>query len=293
MPIDLAVTGATGRMGRAVLEVAADRDDCTIALAVSPNPPEGPIEGVPVESDDQFGELLVDRSPDAVVDFTAPDGTVTYAEACREVSVPIVSGTTGFTNGQLETLRAASEDVPVLWASNFSRGIAALRRAVEAAVAALPSYDVELTETHHNGKVDAPSGTAKTLLEDIERVRGDEDAGAEAGDGSIGRVHGRAGHAPRSSGEIGVHARRAGDIAGEHEVLLAGNDETIQLTHRAGDRRIFATGAIDAAVWIAGRGPGWYTFDDVIDYDPTTATDGGSTTESIDEPTAQERDGDV
>lgn len=261
MAIDLAVTGATGRMGRAVLEVAAGRNDCAVSLAVARDPPEESIDGITIEPEDEFEALLVDRSPQVVVDFTAPEATVAYAEACRTASVPIVSGTTGFSDEQVDELRSASREVPVLWASNFSRGIAALRRAVEAAVEALPSYDVEITETHHSGKLDAPSGTAKTLLEDIERTRSEQARIHPDTD----RAHGRVGHAPRSPGEIGVHARRAGDIAGEHEVLLAGNEETISLTHRAGDRRIFAIGAIDAAVWLVDREAGYYGFSDVID----------------------------
>jgi dihydrodipicolinate reductase len=155
----------------------------------------------------------------------------------------------------LANLKTASESTAVLKASNFSRGVAALRLAVREATAALPDADIELTETHHNAKRDAPSGTAKTLLDDIEGVRADLSE----------RVHGREGEAPRSANEIGVHARRAGDVAGEHEVLLGGSNETLSLTHRAGDRSIFAEGALDAAVWLAGREAGWYDFFDVIE----------------------------
>ena len=253
-PLRVAVTGANGRMGRAVIEAATDRDDVAVAVAVN-RTETGPIGGVDVAVAERLPELLADRRPDVLVDFTGPSSALDYAESCTEADVPMVTGTTGFEADGTERLREASETVPLLKASNFARGVAALRRAVREAVAAVPGYDVELTETHHNGKRDAPSGTAKTILADIEDGRGDRTE----------RVHGREGEAPRRNEEIGVHARRAGDITGEHEVLLAGNRETLELTHRAGDRGVFAEGALDAAVWLAGRDPGWYEFADVID----------------------------
>ncbi|WP_434522573.1 4-hydroxy-tetrahydrodipicolinate reductase [Halorubrum sp. AS12] len=252
--LSIAVTGAGGRMGREVIEAAAGREGVAVAVAVNRTPTD-PVAGVAVEDADDLAELLADEEPDALVDFTGPTSAVAYAETCADAGVPLVTGTTGFADAQIDSLRAASETVPVLKASNFARGVAALRRAVREAAAALPGYDVELTETHHNAKRDAPSGTAKSILDDVEGVRSDLDE----------RVHGREGDAPRSPGEIGVHARRAGDVTGEHEVLLAGNRETLELTHRAGDRGVFAEGALDAAAWLAERDPGWYGFGDVLD----------------------------
>jgi 4-hydroxy-tetrahydrodipicolinate reductase len=253
-PLSVAVTGAGGRMGREVIEAALDREGVAVAAAVNRTATD-PVAGVEVAPADRLGDLLTSESPDVLVDFTGPDSAVAYAGACADAGVPVVTGTTGFDDDRLDDLRAASDAVPVLKASNFARGVAALRRAVREAVAALPGYDVELTETHHNGKRDAPSGTAKSILGDVKSVRGDLDR----------RVHGREGDAPREAGEIGVHARRAGDVTGEHEVLVAGNRETLSLTHRAGDRGVFAEGALDAAAWLAGRGPGWYGFNDVLD----------------------------
>jgi 4-hydroxy-tetrahydrodipicolinate reductase len=253
-PLSVAVTGAGGRMGREVIEAALDRDGVDVAVAVNRTETD-PVAGVDVDTADRLPERLAADQPDVLVDFTGPDSAITYAAACAEAGVPLVTGTTGFDDDQLDSLRAVSDAVPVLKASNFARGVAALRRAVREAVAALPGYDVELTETHHNGKRDAPSGTAKSILDDVESVRDDLDR----------RVHGREGDAPREPGEIGVHARRAGDVTGEHELLVAGNRETLSLTHRAGDRGVFAEGALDAAAWLAGRAPGWYGFDDVLD----------------------------
>ncbi|POG54549.1 4-hydroxy-tetrahydrodipicolinate reductase [Haloferax marisrubri] len=253
MTVSIGVTGATGRMGGEVLAAAADRDDLSVAFAVSRSPGDE-VEGVAVEDAADFADLLASHDPDAVVDFTGPASCIEYASACAEAGVAFVTGTTGLSEGGFDALREAASEAPVLYASNFSRGIAALRRAVREAVPALDGYDIELTETHHNAKRDAPSGTALTILDDIDDVRGDSE-----------RVHGREGEAPRSEGEVGVHARRAGDIAGEHEVLLAGNHESLSLTHRAGSRGVFAAGALDAAAWLADRDAGWYDFTEVLE----------------------------
>lgn len=206
-----------------------------------------------IEPASEFDSLVADREPTAVIDFTGPESAVEYAEVCADAGVAYVTGTTGFDDDGLEALEAASEDVPVLHAPNFARGVQALVNVVGEAVQNLPGYDVELVETHHNGKRDAPSGTANRLLEEI-----------EANGEFTERAHGREGDAPREAGEIGVHALRAGDITGEHEIILAGNHEEVRLTHRAEDRGVFAAGAVDAAVWIAGQKAGSYDFADVI-----------------------------
>jgi 4-hydroxy-tetrahydrodipicolinate reductase len=241
-------------MGREVLAAAADRDDVTVVVAVNRSE-VGPVAGYEVEDEADLPELLVEREPDALVDFTMPESSTDYVDACAEASVAAVVGTTGFGEEGEAALERASESVPLLHAANFSRGISALRRAVGEAVAALPGYDVELTETHHNRKRDAPSGTAKAIADDVESVREDLDE----------RRYGREGDQPRESGEIGVHARRAGDVTGEHELLIAGNHEALELTHRAESRGVFAAGALDAAVWLAGREAGRYEFAAVID----------------------------
>lgn len=253
MTVRLGVTGATGRMGREVIAAATDRGDCEVVFAVNRQPDEETVDGVEVESATEFDSLVVDREPSVVIDFTGPESAVDYAEACADAGVAFVTGTTGFDDDGRAALEAAAEDAAVLHAPNFARGVQALLNAVGEAVRNLPGYDVELVETHHNGKRDAPSGTANRLLSEIES-NGD----------FTERTHGREGEAPRETGEIGVHALRAGDITGEHEVVLAGNHEEVRLIHRAEDRGVFAAGAVDAAVWIAGQKAGSYDFADVI-----------------------------
>ncbi|WEL16817.1 Dihydrodipicolinate reductase [Halorhabdus sp. SVX81] len=250
--IRVGVTGAAGRMGRTIIETAGDREDVTVVFAVDATDDET-VAGMPVHEPEDIATLLATHEPDAIVDFSVPEATVALADACAEAGVPLVTGTTGFEDDQLDALEAASEDVAVLKAANFARGIQALLATVRAAAEALPGYDVELTETHHNGKQDAPSGTANTLLDALAEERDFEE------------TYGREGMQPREDGEVGVHVRRAGDVRGEHEILFAGNDEVVTLTHRAEDRGVFAAGALDAAVWIAGRDHGFYTFGDVIE----------------------------
>jgi len=248
------VTGATGRMGGELLDAAGDREDVAVAAVVSPAGEAADVpHDAPLAAAEDLPSVLAARDPDVLVDFTAPQRSVEAVAAAAEAGVAAVVGTTGFDDDQAGRLRAAAEAVPVLRASNFSRGVGALRAAVRAAVERLPDHDVEVTETHHDGKRDAPSGTALTLLDDV----------ADAG-GPTERVHGRRGEAPRAPDEVGVHARRAGDVTGEHEVLLAGSHEVLELTHCAGDRGVFAAGALDAAAGLAGRDPGWYDFADVL-----------------------------
>ncbi|MFB6189460.1 MAG: 4-hydroxy-tetrahydrodipicolinate reductase [Halapricum sp.] len=252
--IRVGVTGAAGRMGEAVIETADEREDVEVVFGVDAAEADE-VLGVPVSAPGEFADLLDTHEPDAVIDFTVPEAAIDFATACAEAGVPLVTGTTGHDDLQFETVAAASEQTPVLKATNFARGIQALLRTVSAAVEALPGYDIEVTETHHNGKRDAPSGTANTILEEIREAREDD----------FEEVYGREGIQPREDGEVGVHVRRAGDIRGEHEIMLAGNDEVVTLTHRAEDRAVFAAGALDAAVWLTEQEPGWYDFADVID----------------------------
>jgi 4-hydroxy-tetrahydrodipicolinate reductase len=253
--IEVAVTGAGGHMGREVLAAASDREGMAVTLAVNRTAVD-PVAGHAVEDEADLPRLLEERDPDVLVDFTVPDPSTRYVEACADAGVAAVVGTTGFSDSQLTRIVDAAEDVPVLRAANFARGVMALRRAIREAVAAVPDYDAELTETHHNRKRDAPSGTALTILDDVDDAR--------EGDGTADRVHGREGDQPREEGEIGVHARRAGDVTGEHELLLAGNHEVLTLSHRAESRGVFAAGALDAADWLVGRRAGEYDFEDTV-----------------------------
>jgi 4-hydroxy-tetrahydrodipicolinate reductase len=247
----LGVNGAAGRMGQTVIETAAEREDVTVAFGVDVDTDAD--AGVPLYSPEETADALGEHDPDAVIDFTVPDSTVALAEACAEADVALVVGTTGVDEGQLSQLQEDSEAIPLLKATNFSRGIQGLLRALGPALEALSGYDVEVMETHHNQKRDAPSGTAKTILDEIAEHR------------DFDTVAGREGIQPREEDEVGMLVRRAGDIRGEHEIVLADNDEVLTISHRAEDRGVFAAGAIDAAVWLAAQDAGWYDFADVVD----------------------------
>jgi 4-hydroxy-tetrahydrodipicolinate reductase len=247
----VAVNGATGRTGGEVVDAGVEREDLDVVVGFASE--AGERSGVPVRPVAEVGDALAEYDVDVVVDFAVPEATLAVADACAEAGVALVVGTTGFDEDGEAALRESSESVPVLRAANFSRGIQVLHRLVREAVGALDEYDLELLESHHNGKVDAPSGTANSILETIQEER------------DVEPVYGREGHAPRAEDEIGVFARRAGDVRGEHELLLAGNDEVLTLSHRAEDRGVFAAGALDAAAWLAGRNPDWYNFGAVID----------------------------
>jgi 4-hydroxy-tetrahydrodipicolinate reductase len=255
----LAVTGASGRMGGEVLAAAADRTD-GVVLAASSDPEavdaDAVAEDTEIVADADLAAALAAHEVDVLVDFTAPAALADYAAACADAGVAFVTGTTGLDETHRTALADAAESVPVLHAPNFSKGVAVLTQLVGDAAAALADYDVELVEAHHNGKTDAPSGTALSLLDALDEARGESP-----------RVHGREGEAPRNEGDVGVHAVRAGDVTGMHEVWLAGGREELRLTHRAESLRVFAEGALDAAAWLAERDAGQYEFAEVLEVD--------------------------
>ena len=251
MTTTVGIHGVAGRMGRTLVETAAGREDVTVTVGIDA---EADADlPVPVVAPGETETALAEYAPDVVVDFSVPDASASLARACAREGCGLVVGTTGFEEESLSVLQEASASVPVLKATNFSRGIQGLLRALGPALEALPDYDVEVLETHHNQKRDAPSGTATTILETIGDHREFE------------TVPGREGIQPRGEDEVGMLVRRAGDVRGEHEVVLADNDEVLTLTHRAEDRAVFAAGALDSAVWLTGRAAGWYSFADVVD----------------------------
>ena len=194
-------------------------------------------------------------SGDVVIDFSLPGGAQTALAWARSNQAAFVSGTTGLDDAFFAELDQAAHEIPVLHATNMSVGVAVLRALTRLAAAALPSaFQPEITESHHRHKRDAPSGTAKSLIEDIVVSR--PDLRVQAGrDGAAG---------PRGANELGVHALRGGDVVGEHSVHFFGEGERLELSHRATDRRIFARGALSAALWMHGQAPGRYSMDDVL-----------------------------
>lgn len=260
-PIRIAIHGAAGRMGRSLIEIT--RQDARLKLAAALVAPGSTLEGTPLVSPAVPGALTYSTRLGAagarvLVDFSSAGGFDRALALCVERGMALISGTTGLSAAQWAALDAASAHIAVLHAANFSLGISLLTRLLRAAAAALPDWDIEILEAHHARKEDAPSGTALALGEAAAAARGRrlEEVMQTARHGQTG---------PRAPGAIGFAVLRGGDVVGEHGVWLLGAGERIELTHRAGSRIIFARGALEAACWLAGRPPGHYTLEQVLD----------------------------
>jgi 4-hydroxy-tetrahydrodipicolinate reductase len=255
----LAVVGASGRMGRAIVRLASAAGAeivCAVA-ATDMGRDVGDLAGVgPLGTSvtDTLGALEGARAA-VVIDFSAPAVTTALAPIAAAANTAIVSGTTGLTSEGREALALASKRVAVLWEPNMSLGVHVLAQLVAQAVGALGDWDIEIVETHHHAKIDAPSGTALRLAEVAQRARQD----------ATHLAHGREGKpGARPASEIGMHAVRGGDVIGDHTVHLFGGAERIELTHRATNRDVFAHGAVRCARWIAGKPAGTYALADVL-----------------------------
>jgi 4-hydroxy-tetrahydrodipicolinate reductase len=244
-------------MGQSLLE--ALRESAALRLSGALASPSSARLGLDAAEGDAPCGVRVTADPevalaDAAValDFSSPQSLGAHAGACAARGVPLVVGTTGFDADTRAMLEAAARVVPVLIAPNTSVGVGVLRQLVSLAASALgEGFDAEISEAHHRGKRDAPSGTALALGEAIAAARG-----AVLADVAVHARHGSC--EPRRAGSIGFSVLRAGDIIGEHTVTFGGAGERIELTHRATDRMVFARGALRAAEWLIGRPPGVY-----------------------------------
>ncbi|MGV8959016.1 MAG: 4-hydroxy-tetrahydrodipicolinate reductase [Stenotrophomonas sp.] len=233
-PLRLLIHGASGRMGQALLRLAAEDSTLeVVAAVVRRSPAQRVIDGIPHFAASELGGV---PGFDVAVDFSLPEGFDPVLALCLERGTGFVSGTTGISAAQQAALAEAATRIPLVWATNFSLGVAVLADLVERAAASLPGWDCDIVESHHVHKKDAPSGTALTL-------------GASAQDG---------GADPR------YVSLRAGDIIGEHLVQFTGMGERIELVHRATNRDIFARGALHAARHLNGRSPGFYRVRDLV-----------------------------
>ena len=206
-----------------------------------------------------LSELENAPAANAIIDFSNASCLDAVAAYVRRTGAALVSGTTGYTDEQMAELHALAETATVLHSGNYSIGVAALRHLTAQATRELPGFDVEITETHHNQKVDAPSGTARMLLDAVVST---EDA---CGRGTYAPVYGREGMCgKRDPHEVGMHSLRGGTVAGVHTVSFFGPDEEVTLTHRATSREIFVRGALAATLKLAGKPAGFYTFDQIM-----------------------------
>ena len=233
------VVGAKGRMGQLVCNLVEADDE---------------LELTGTYDVDNIASLDEDApAADLVIDFSNPSALPHVVAFARRTGASVVSGTTGLCEADLASLRELGATNRVVWSSNYSLGVAVLRRVVAEAAKALRAWDTEIVETHHNLKVDAPSGTAKALLEAVDPTG--TRAVVSGRDGIVGA---------RTAGEIGMHALRGGTVAGTHEVHFFGMDEELTLTHRATSRQIFVAGAVACAKRLLAAGVGFHTFDDLM-----------------------------
>ncbi len=255
------VTGAAGRMGQMVIEAISERKgEIVLTAAVERNghPSQGNwlAPGVRL-TDNLLATLAV---VDVLIDFTSPAAAIEAVTLASEHEVAAVIGTTGLDRSARRDILRAAERIPIVMSANFSIGVNVLSRQVAQASMALgPEFDAEIVELHHGQKRDAPSGTALALGEAVASGRGVklDDVKRLTRDGEIG---------PRTPGEIGIMALRGGDVVGDHTVYFLGPDERIEITHRASSRKIFARGAVRAALWVRGKPAGLYTMQDVLGF---------------------------
>jgi 4-hydroxy-tetrahydrodipicolinate reductase len=262
--LKLGIAGCTGRMGQTLLEVAAGTKGCAVAIG---SERAGPAESLireriqhiaPPAMALTFDAAEMFKFADAVIDFTAPDSTVALAKAAADTGKIHIIGTTGFEPHHLAAIQEAAKKARIVQSGNYSLGVNVLELLVEQAAKLLSDvYDIEVDEMHHNLKKDAPSGTALMLAKAAAKGRGVDFSKAKThyGEGQLGE---------RVRGTIGMSVRRGGEVVGEHTVTLAGPGETLELTHRASSRSIYAHGAIKAAMWAADKPAGLYTMRDVL-----------------------------
>ncbi len=238
----LLVTGKTGRMGQAVIAAAGEA-------------------GVPIAATHDAGENLdaAIATATCAIDFTIHSFTRTLVEAALKNGTDLVIGTTGHTDEERAFIRDASKSLRIVFAANYSVGVNTLFWLTRHAARVLTQdrFDIEVTEMHHKHKIDAPSGTARRLLEIL-----NEETGTSYRDDV---AHGRVGNiGPRKPREIGMHTLRGGDVVGDHTVLFAADGERVELTHKASSRMTFAAGAVRAACWLENQVPGLYDMQDVL-----------------------------
>lgn len=259
----IAISGADGRMGRMLIEAVVNHPDLTltVALAHESSPVLGQDAGAFLGQ--QTGVVIsadVDdlKNADCLIDFTRPEGTFAYLEACQRLGVKMIIGTTGFDEAGKQKIAQASEKIAIVFAPNMSVGVNATLKLLEMAAQLLHSgYDVEIFEAHHKHKVDAPSGTALIMGEVIAHQWG-----KKLDDIADWARHGHTG--PRKEGQIGFSVVRGGDIIGDHTVMFCGTGERIEITHKSSSRATYAQGSCRAALFLRDKSNGLFSMQDVI-----------------------------
>lgn len=249
--VNIAICGAGGKMGHVVASCIAARDDAQCIAGIDAYPPKDTVFPV-VTTPDELPAV-----PDVIVDFSNPaalDGLLSYAQTHNTA---LVLATTGYSEAQMDAIHAAAEKIPVFFTANMSLGINLLVELAKKAASVLGGqFDIEIIESHHHRKLDAPSGTALMIADAINETLGEKCH-------YVYERHSK--RQKREQTEIGIHSIRGGTIVGKHEILFAGNDEVITLTHTAASRTVFAVGAVNAAVFLKGKPAGLYNMQQLIE----------------------------
>lgn len=247
---EIAITGANGKMGRVIARIIEEREDCKV------------VGGIDLQPSDDLGFPVVKnifdlpRKPDVVIDFSHPSALEDILSYCKIKNVPAVIATTGYTEEQIDEIKAAAGQIPVFFTFNLSLGINLLADLAKRAAQVLGvQFDVEIVEKHHNLKKDAPSGTALMLAESVNEVC----------KGEKKYIYDRHNvRKAREREEIGISSIRGGTIVGEHDIIFAGHDEVITLSHSAQSKEVFAVGAVNAAVFLKDKSAGLYDMKDLL-----------------------------
>ena len=248
--VNVLIYGIAGRMGQSIFQRIQKEKDITCIGGIDPNPL---CLKFPVPVDKEIEKII--EKAELVIDFSMPEGTLNALNACKKFTKPFLSGTTGLTHQQFKQFTAASEAIPIFYASNMSIGIALMTKlAIQAAQSLESTYDIEIIEKHHRGKKDAPSGTALSLGKAI----------AESKKIEFEKVSHFGRKEPRNQKEITFHSIRGGGIIGEHSVLFLNDNEILEITHKALSRDLFVDGVIRAARFIMNQPPGLYSVQNTI-----------------------------
>lgn len=247
----IVICGANGKMGQTIYRCIKERKDCKVIGGIDINTQQ--YADFPIYS--AVNELP--EKPDAIIDYSHPSCLTPLLEYCMTTGTPVVLATTGYSDEQIAEIKKTAAQIPVFFSWNMSLGINLLVQLAKKATAILgDQFDIEIIEKHHNQKIDAPSGTALMIANAINETRNDD----------MKYTYDR--HSQRKKrepNEIGIHAVRGGTIVGEHEIIFAGRDEIITLSHSARSKEIFAVGAVNAAVYMNGKGAGLYDMKELID----------------------------
>ncbi len=264
MAVKICIIGAAGRMGRNIAEAVYNNENAEAAGAVDRKGSDvlgqnlyeiaGCGKGGPAITDDILKSA---ENADVIIDFTGAEPTYNNLSLYEKAGKPVVIGSTGFSDEQKKAVEKLAEKVPVVLAPNMSLGINVALELIKEAARLLKGYDIELVETHHNKKKDAPSGTAIAMAEAAA-----EGAGLNLAEHAVYARHGIIGE--RKPNEIGIQTLRGGDVAGDHTVFFFGDGERIEITHRAHSRKTFAGGAVTAALWLADKPKGMYNMKNVL-----------------------------